>query len=144
MAKKPAKKRVTSSAPKKEHRFRTPIWKQRFLEELARTGVVKLACLKAPISRVNAYKARQKDSAFADEWDDAIDEATDIMVAVARQRAMNGTERPVFNKGKQCGKIQEYSDTLLIFLLKAYRPEMFRDSYDLAKALDGITKRTSS
>jgi hypothetical protein len=33
----------------------------------------------------------------------------------------------VYYQGAQCGTIREYSDTLLIFLLKAKRPEEFRE-----------------
>ena len=37
--------------------------------------------------------------------------------------------RPVFHQGKEIGSIREYSDTLLIFMLKARRPATFRDNY---------------
>lgn len=144
MAKKPAAKPKTKGTPKKSGgNFRTQKWRAAFLEELSRTGIVLLASKKAGIGRFAAYKARKSDPKFAEQWDDAVDEAVDLMVAVARSRAVNGTDKPVYQGGRQVGTIREYSDTLLIFLLKAHRPEMFRDSYDLAKALDGITKRTS-
>ena len=45
----------------------------------------------------------------------------------ARRRALQGVEKPVFREGRQVGTVTEYSDTLLIFLLKARRPEKFRD-----------------
>jgi hypothetical protein len=35
--------------------------------------------------------------------------------------------KPVFQNGEQVGVIREYSDTLLIFLLKGHRPERFKD-----------------
>jgi hypothetical protein len=44
----------------------------------------------------------------------------------AVRRAYEGVERPVFQGGKQVGVVREYSDTLLIFLLKALRPEKYR------------------
>jgi hypothetical protein len=140
-----AKKARTNATPKKQNgNFRTEKWKQIFIEELARSGNVLLSSRKAGVSRTAVYKARNEDPTFADQWDDAIDEAVDLLEAVARGRAVNGTEKPVYRGGVQVGTIREYSDTLLIFLLKAHRPERFRDSYDLAKAVDAITKRANS
>lgn len=54
--------------------------------------------------------------AFAAEWDEAVDEGTDVLEDVAFRRAVDG------------------SDRLLIFLLKARRPEKFRDGYEGADA----------
>jgi hypothetical protein len=51
----------------------------------------------------------------------------------AVRRAVDGVRKPIFYKGKPiriCGEIvyeTEYSDTLLIQLLKAYYPEKFGD-----------------
>jgi len=56
-------------------------------------------------------------------WDDAVDAAVDALAAEARTRAFDG------------------SDVLLMFLLKAHRPQVYRDHYDLGKALDGASKR---
>jgi hypothetical protein len=140
-----AKKARTNATPKKQAgHFRTEKWKRIFIEELARSGNVLLSSRKAGVNRATVYVARKDDPAFADQWDDAIDEAVDLLEAVARGRAVNGTEKPVYRGGVQVGTIREYSDTLLMFLLKAHRPERFRDSYDLAKAVDAITKRANS
>jgi hypothetical protein len=140
-----AKKARTNGTPKKQNgNFRTEKWKQIFIEELARSGNVLLSSRKAGVSRTTVYLARKDDPAFADNWDDAMDEAVDLLEAVARGRAVNGIDKPIYRGGVQVGTIREYSDTLLIFLLKAHRPERFRDSYDVAKAIDAITKRSSS
>jgi len=37
----------------------------------------------------------------------------------------------VFHQGKVCGGIRKYSDTLLIFLLKAAYPEKYRERVDV-------------
>jgi hypothetical protein len=42
------------------------------------------------------------------------------------ERAVQGWPKPVFYRGRQCGSIQHYSDRLLIFLLKALKPETYR------------------
>jgi hypothetical protein len=70
---------------------------------------------------------RAADEAFARAWEDALEQGTDSLEDEARRRALQGVEKPVFREGRQVGTVTEYSDTLLIFLLKARRPEKFRD-----------------
>ncbi|MHC5536960.1 hypothetical protein ACYOEI_01645 [Singulisphaera rosea] len=57
----------------------------------------------------------------------------DTLESEARRRALDGVEKPVFYRGQKCGAIREYSDALLMFLMKAARPERFRESYDAHK-----------
>src|SRR3982751_4565322 len=100
-------------------------WRPAFLSALGQTCNVVSACRAARVSRRTAYYHREKFPRFRDAWDDAIEDAVDLMEAEARRRAVDGTDRPVFYKGKQVGAIREYSDKLLIFLLKANRPEKY-------------------
>lgn len=51
--------------------------------------------------------------------------------AEARRRAMDGVDEPVYHKGEVVGHVRKYSDTLLIFLLKAHRPHKYRDNYKI-------------
>ena len=41
---------------------------------------------------------------------------------------LKGTLKPVFYQEERCGEIREFSDVLLIFRLKALKPEMYRDN----------------
>jgi hypothetical protein len=86
-------------------------WQPVFLAVLAASGNVTLACQAAGISRTSAYKSREHSKRFSSRWAEAIDTAIDLLEAEARRRAMAG------------------SDLLMIFLLKAHRPEMYRDNY---------------
>jgi hypothetical protein len=106
-------------------------WKVPFLAELARTGVVLTACKKARIGRTTAYKIRDEDEEFAAAWDAALDDAADEMEEEAHRRAVKGVLKPVYQGGKKVGSIREYSDTLLIFLLKGAKPEKFRERADV-------------
>ena len=56
------------------------------------------------------------------------------------RRASEGTLKPVFYQGKMCGEIREYSDTLLIFLLKARRPETYRERSDINSTVRGTLR----
>lgn len=102
-------------------------WRPAFLASLALTGNVSEAARAASIDRTTAYAARETDEAFAAAWTGAIDEATDHLEAEARRRAVDGVTEPVFYQGVQCGVVRRYSDGLLQTLLKAHRPEKYRD-----------------
>lgn len=106
-------------------------WKATFLTALAVSGVVLTACEKAKIGRTTAYKYREEDDAFAAAWDAALDNAADVMEEEAYRRAVVGTLKPVYQGGKKVGSIREFSDTLLIFRLKAARPEKYRERTDV-------------
>ena len=61
----------------------------------------------------------------------------------ARRRAVKGTDKPVFQRGEQVGTIREYSDTLLMFLLKANKPEKFRDNFDAMKLVGDLLAKAN-
>lgn len=94
---------ATDATPEKD-------WQRRFLEAFAETGMVSQACRIAGINRSTAYRARQRNESFALAWADVEERTTEELEQVARQRAVDG------------------SDTLMIFLLKARRPETYREN----------------
>src|SRR5262249_34293461 len=100
------------------------------------------------------YQVRKEDEAFALAWDDALEEAADALELEARRRACEGLRKVKFHNGEPImvpalgpdGRPlvtadnqpvlvpyveHEYSDVLLIFLLKAARPEKFRERYEV-------------
>lgn len=125
-------------------------WRERFLEGYAETGNIGHACRAAGVSRATYYRERGRNEAFADQADDASDEAIDRLELEARRRAAEGVERerwhrtgtdergrPIYERRT----IREYSDTLLIFLLKAARPEKYRESYDFKAAVASLANQ---
>ena len=104
-------------------------WKPLFLDTLRGTGNVRLAASNADVARQVVYRARDSSATFRAEWDEALEEARELLEAEARRRASIGVDEPVFYKGKVVGHIRKYSDNLLMFLLKAHWPEKFRDNY---------------
>lgn len=88
-------------------------WRLKFLDGLRMHGIVTRAAKDAGIHRDTAYFERQQDPTFATEWKEALDRGVDMLEDVAKMRAYDG------------------SDTLLIFLLKAHRPEKYRERYDI-------------
>src|SRR4051794_34673123 len=103
----------------------------KFLEALASGLSIAGAAAEAGVDRTTPYKWRDDDPEFAKAWTVAYDAGTDRLEDEALRRATVGTERPVFQTGQLVGKTREYSDLLLIFLLKGRRPEKFRDNSKL-------------
>lgn len=107
-------------------------WMPLFLERLALTGLVGASANSVGISRVTAYDRRNTDPIFAQAWDDAMDDATDLMEQAAFKRAVHGVDEPVWMRGDdgrpvKVDIIKRYSDRLLELLLKAHRPKKYND-----------------
>jgi hypothetical protein len=107
--------------------IRTLEGEKAFLEALAQSGNVSEACDAAGIGRTAAYAWRNDDPEFEKAWEAALVLGIDALEDEALRRAHRGTEKPVFYLGEQCGTIREYSDTLMMFMLKGRRPEKFKD-----------------
>jgi hypothetical protein len=82
------------------------------------------------LSAVRAF--RKANAEFDGRWKEADDMAIERMEAEADRRAVDGTDKPVFYQGERCGEVREYSDSLLIFRLKARRPEVYRERFEHA------------
>ena len=98
-----------------------------FVSILAQTGNVTAAAQQSGIARSTVYYWRHHDAAFAASWEDAMSEATDRLALEARRRALEGVEEVRYFKGEPIGTIRRYSDTLLMFLLRAYRPAIYHN-----------------
>lgn len=138
---KPTKK-VAKAAPKKrgtQPRATPGEWQPLFLREFAQRGNVTKSCEAARVNRRTVQREKKRSAAFADDFKEAKWTAGDMLEAEAERRAAQGLIRKKFNaKGEpvidpETGQQyfeREYSDTLLIFLLKATRPEKFRERHD--------------
>ena len=102
-------------------------WRGVFIERLKATGNITLAASGAGVARQHAYRTRNRSKAFRRSWEEALEQAVDLLEGEARRRA-TGVKRDVWYAGEKVGSESVYSDTLLIFLLKAHRPAKFRDN----------------
>ena len=99
-----------------------------FLDALRSTGNVTLAASTAGVHRTTAYNAKDDNPDFSEQWEDALALAGSGMEQEARRRAMEGVLEPVFYKGEPIGAIRKFSDTLLMFLLKAHNPKKYLEN----------------
>lgn len=95
-----------------------------FLELLRAGETVVDASRACGFDRGRFYNWRDADPAFAAEWERAYTDGTDALEAEAQRRGVVGVEKPVTVAGQR-ELVREYSDTLLIFLLKARRPDKY-------------------
>jgi hypothetical protein len=105
----------------------TPKKKREFLEHFKTSGNVTVSARFIGISRQQVYVWINEDKVFETDFENAKEEALDLMEAECKRRAEEGCLRPVFYQGEECGTIREYSDTLMMFFLKGNRPEKYKD-----------------
>ncbi len=120
--------------------------REAFLAALASGWSVSKAALVADVARASIYRHRAADPTFAAAWDEALETGSDAIEDEARRRAVDGVSRPVFYKGKVCGTVQECSDSLLLAILRARRPEKYRDNskieHRLSDTLEALVLRS--
>jgi hypothetical protein len=106
-----------------------PAWRQAFLDAFEELGLVTQAARRAGVTRQAAYQARKTDTDFAEAWDEIEDELTERLEREVYRRAVEGDAKWFYDKnGNVVGEETKYSDTLAIVLLKARRPEKYRES----------------
>lgn len=99
-----------------------------FLEALSTYGNISRAAEKSGLDRAGLYVKRRNDNAFSAEWDKAMEIGVEAIEDEAKRRAFEGWEEPVWYRGDLCGTVRKFSDTLLIVLLKAHKPEKYREN----------------
>ena len=114
---------------------------ERFFDTLASGLGVTEAAKCAGYSRRSVYYYRDKDPDFAEQWEDAVQTHIEAMELEADRRAIEGTDEPVFYRGVECGRVRKFSDTLLMFRLKALAPDRYRERQEVKHA--GEIKNTA-
>jgi hypothetical protein len=110
----------------------TPQRQVDFIAALAHTGCVEQAALEVGMSARSCFRLRAAPGAesFAQAWDTALQHAAHRLLDLAFDRAVRGTDEPVFDRdGHVVGRRFRQNDRLLMFLLRAYMPERFRHAH---------------
>jgi len=119
-------KRYAALPPKKQTAF---------LETLAATGNVRKAAQAAHLAVSTVYKYRLRDASLAEAWDEALQVAMDtVLEPEAIRRAVEGVEQDVYYQGRKVGVERQYSDVLLIFLLKGWKADRYRERREIIHA----------
>ena len=135
MAKSIPAKAGTTGVPKKRTEARAKAkansgrLKAEFVAALRNIGVMRYACDQVKVGKSTVARWRAADPAFEAAVLEALDDAVEVMEREAFRRAVVGTEKPITVAGQR-EVIRDFSDVLLIFLLKANRPEKYRERYE--------------
>jgi hypothetical protein len=72
------------------------------------------------------YRHREQDRDFRAMWEQAQEQALDLLHARVWQRSLEGDLEPVWFMGVPVGYIRKFSDKLQIELLRAWKPDRFK------------------
>jgi len=111
-----------------------------FLQTYTLTANIREAALAAGISRMTHYRWLKRDPTYRKRVDEAANNAFDLLEKEALRRAMVGINEPNYFQGKVVGYTKRYSDNLTMFLLKAARPEKFREVIHHKQEVVDLTK----
>jgi hypothetical protein len=117
--------------------------KKRFIDAITAQGTVYHAAQAAGISRWTAYRWRQDDPEFADQWDEALENAVDQVESTIYQQAVGGNTLAAIFYLKAHRQI--YRDRLNIDLKQLHREieeslaDMRANPNLLARALPALT-----
>lgn len=114
------------------------VWRSAFLASMAKHGNVTVSARAAGISRSTAYYAYKVDAEFAAAWDAAYLEACDLIEAEALRRATQGTHKGIYYKGERIATEVEYSDTLMLAMLKGHKPDKYGDKVTIRMSPDQL------
>lgn len=138
--------------------------KRNFINAFRESGNITLSCQISGMSRQSVKYHRDVDEDFSREYDEALEEASDLLEKEAHRRGVRGIDKPVTYQGKimyerypedwpdkeKAGKyrtdflgepipvvIREYSDRMLELLLKANLPDKYRENIEVGHKVSG-------
>lgn len=138
VAAKPDKPRRSGARVRKRADRRVIDWGPAYLTALGQTGWIGAAAKAAGICRQTVWDRRKCDPEFREAEKAVREQAGELLEDEAWRRALGGIARfkfgsdgrPLIDPRTRAPYFEiEYSDKLLLALLKAYRPEKFRDGY---------------
>lgn len=101
--------------------------KRAFLAAYAVQPSVTMATRAAGIRRDMHYDWMRDDEVYREAFAEVKEMGIELLEVEAIRRARDGWDEPVFYKGEKTGVTRKHSDTLLIFMLKAARPGVYKE-----------------
>jgi len=138
----PAAKK-TAKRPKKKRKKPQTRWaftdsrKAKFLKLLAETGNISFSAKSIGSGPTTVHRHINEDPDFKALVDEAKEIAADALEAEARRRAVEGVRRGIYYQGERVDTELHFSDRMLEILLKANKPEKFRERFEHTGHLTG-------
>lgn len=99
--------------------------REAFFKELRKHGLISTAAKAIGVSRIRIHAVMRDDDAFKELVEEARELCWDELEHEAQRRARDGILKPVYQGGRQVGEVAEYSNDLLMFLLRGRRKKLF-------------------
>jgi hypothetical protein len=112
--------------------------KEQFLAAIRQGCTVSVASRALNIDPRSFYRHKVDEPDFAEDWNAAYKEGTELLEEEARRRAAEGWDEPVFYQGEIVGYVRKYDSTLLMFTLKARDRDRYSDKSE-TKISGGLT-----
>ena len=103
----------------------TPIVLTAIFAALAETGRITQVCKDLRVNYPTYHALKNADKDVNNRHDEAMKLAFSGMEDEVRRRAFRGVSKPVYQGGVLVGHIQEYSDRLAEFMIRAHKPEVY-------------------
>lgn len=138
--KKPAKPRKGESQIRSAIQSRS--LRKLFLELYRKIGKASVVLRQMGLSRAWLDKWRNRSPDFLAAMGLAHEDFIDGIEEEARRRAVDGVVKDVYHHGRVVGKEKVYSDRLLAMMLKAHRPDVYRENSRVEHAGEVASKVT--
>lgn len=115
-----------------------------FLAAFAELGTLTHAAARVGTGRSSHRYWMEHDPEYPALFAEAAQQANDNLEREARRRAVEGIDKPVYQGGNLVGSIREYSDTLLIFLMKGALPAKYRERVEITMDVTTEAKRLAA
>ena len=103
-------------------------WAQnKYLEAIPKVYTATAAAKLAGVTLQYVHQWRNLDPVFREREDEARDQLADSLESEAVRRAVKGVKKPIYQQGILAGYETVYSDALLALLLKAAKPDKYRE-----------------
>jgi hypothetical protein len=112
-----------------------------YLDGIRQFGTLSHACQLAHVSPHTVYQWREMNDDFVLRENEAQEHLTQALEREALRRAFEGYDRPVYQRGVLVGYERVYSDSLLTTLLKARRPDRYREHIDVSGSVEQIVRQ---
>jgi hypothetical protein len=110
---------IWQPAPAEPSRRRTALRKRvTFLRELAQSGSVTYAAIRAGLERRTLYRWRDRDERFRVRWDAILERRGEVLFDHAYTLARNGTPHYFSHRGAPVGGYRRPDPKLIMFLLR--------------------------
>jgi len=105
----------------------------KFIAAYLNHGTVSKAAEMVGIERMTHYRWLKKEGDYLDAWNDAHEIWCENLEREAYRRAYEGIDKPIVYQGKvtKSKRMKEYSDTLLIFLMKGNMPDKYKERTEI-------------